>query len=553
MDARTSELLLPEHEGLAGGDRPPELRQERDKHLTLLQLCLDRFRDDAVIVSDDRGHRWAGLTQKSVSNPDTGLENNARDVVGSLPGIFPEWLGNRDFGQVLDCRFPYVCGEMARGIASPEMVIEAVKAGFAGFFGSAGLRVPVVRDAILSIREAVGENTAWGMNLIHSPDRPERETELVDLFLAEGVANVSASAFMRLSKDVVRFSAAGLHVSGTGGIVRKTRVFAKISRPEVASAFLLPPPEKMLAALVQDGAITEQQAELQRRLPVAEFITVEADSGGHTDGRPLGALFPAIRETLDRAVERYGYDRPVFLGAAGGIGTPAAVASAFAIGADYVLTGSINQASVEANLSDDAKAMLCEADVADIALAPAADMFEIGAKVQVLKKGTLFATTGQRLDALYRRYQSLDELPARDREWVEKKVLRQPFDAAWAETRAYHARNKPDLVARADTNDKLKLALVFKRFLFLGSQWARDGNADRRLDYQVWCGPAMGAFNTWAHGTFLAEAQNRTVRQIGLNLLEGATRITRAQQLRSCGVAVPAHMMTFRPVRLELG
>ena len=61
----------------------------------------------------------------------------------------------------------------------------------------------------------------------------------------------------------------------------------------------------------------------------------------------------------------------------------------------------------------------------------------------------------------------------------------------------------------------------------------------RRLDFQIWAGPSTGAFNGWTKGSFLALAENRTVVQIALNLLEGAAIVTRAQQARTFGVDVP--------------
>jgi hypothetical protein len=60
----------------------------------------------------------------------------------------------------------------------------------------------------------------------------------------------------------------------------------------------------------------------------------------------------------------------------------------------------------------------------------------------------------------------------------------------------------------------------------------------------------MGAFNRWVEGTFLAEPRNRSVVQIALNLLEGAAAVTRAHQLRTCGVPVPASAFHFAPRRL---
>jgi trans-AT polyketide synthase, acyltransferase and oxidoreductase domains len=71
------------------------------------------------------------------------------------------------------------------------------------------------------------------------------------------------------------------------------------------------------------------------------------------------------------------------------------------------------------------------------------------------------------------------------------------------------------------------------------------------MDYQVWMGPAQGAFNAWVRGSFLEPAENRTVVQMALNLLEGAAVVTRAQQCRTYGVAVPAEAFDFRPRPLK--
>ena len=57
----------------------------------------------------------------------------------------------------------------------------------------------------------------------------------------------------------------------------------------------------------------------------------------------------------------------------------------------------------------------------------------------------------------------------------------------------------------------------------------------------------MGAFNAWVQNSFLERAENRQVVQIAYNLLEGAAVVTRAQQLRSYGVAVPLAAFEFRP------
>jgi hypothetical protein len=74
----------------------------------------------------------------------------------------------------------------------------------------------------------------------------------------------------------------------------------------------------------------------------------------------------------------------------------------------------------------------------------------------------------------------------------------------------------------------------------------------RQVDYQLWCGPAMGAFNRWVAGSFLEAPEKRTVQQIALNLLEGAAHVTRAQQLRTFGLTMAQDVLKFTPTALRI-
>ena len=55
------------------------------------------------------------------------------------------------------------------------------------------------------------------------------------------------------------------------------------------------------------------------------------------------------------------------------------------------MTGSVNQSAIESGLSQVGKELLAQASMADVVMAPAADMFEMGVKVQVLQRGTMFS------------------------------------------------------------------------------------------------------------------------------------------------------------------
>ena len=530
---------------------PPDARHWRPgTHLpafdaaALVAACADVRATQHVLRDGRDGRLGLGRDGEWGAAPGAG----AFEVLATLPPLYPEWLGDRSFNEAHGTRFPYVGGAMANGIATTRFVAALARAGCLGFFGAAGLSLGRVEAAIDELQRDLGPALPnWGANLIHSPAEPALEDAVADLFLRRGVRCVEASAFMGLTPAVVRYAATGLARDASGRIQRRHRLVAKISREEVARRFLEPAPAGMLSLLVERGQLTPLEAELAAQLPIAEDLTCEADSGGHTDNRPLTALLPTIALLRDRIARERGYTRPIRIGAAGGLGTPASIAAAFALGAAYVQTGSVNQACIESGLGERGRAMLAQAEMADVIMAPAADMFEMGVDVQVLRRGSLFAVRARKLYELYRAYPSLEAIPADERAKVERDLLRDTFAAAWESTRAFWTARDPEQVQRAERDPKHRMALVFRAYLGLSSRWAIDGNDERAADFQIWCGPAMGAFNAWVRGSFLEPPANRGVVQVARNLMEGAAVITRAQQLRTFGLPVPAAAFDFRP------
>ena len=473
-------------------------------------------------------------------------------LLAYVPPLAPGDLGDPTFRADYGVTAAYVAGEMANGIASEALVIAVARAGYLGVFGAAGLTVGRVTEAIGRLQADLADAPgAWGVNLIHSPDDPRLEMDLVDLFLAKGLRFVSASAYLDLTLPVVKYRVAGIHRDDAGRVVVPNRVMAKVSRVEVATRFLEPPPERFLAELVAAGTITSEQADIARTIPMADDVTAEADSGGHTDNRPLVLLLPALSALRDEISREHGYETRVRVGAAGGIATPASVASAFAMGAAYVVIGSINQATLEAGTSDKVRQLLAAAAPTDVAMAPAADMFEMGVKVQVLTRGTLFAVRATRLYELYRAHDGIAQLPPPVREELEKKFFRSTLEAAWEGCRAFFAERDPSQLERAAREPRHQLALLFRAYLGQASKWANAGVPDRALDFQIWCGPSMGAFNEWTRGSFLEAWENRRAVVIAKNLLVGAAVLTRAAALRSQLGALPAGADRFAPRSLD--
>jgi PfaD family protein len=180
-------------------------------------------------------------------------------------------------------------------------------------------------------------------------------------------------------------------------------------------------------------------------------------------------------------------------------------------------------------------------------MAPAADMFEMGVKVQVLKRGTMFAMRAQNLYELYRRYEALEDIPAAEREKLETQVFKKSLETVWAETEQFFRQRDPSQIERANKNPKDKMALVFRWYLGLSSRWSNAGEKGREMDYQIWCGPAMGAFNNWTKGTYLAEPANRGVVDVACHLLTGCAYLLRQRMLALQGVHFPPALEKYMP------
>ena len=285
----------------------------------------------------------------------------------------------------------------------------------------------------------------------------------------------------------------------------------------------------------------------------------------------------------------------VRVGAGGGIGCPEAAAAAFAMGADFVLTGTINQMSRQAGTCVTVRKQLSQATYSDIAMAPAADMFDEGVQLQVLKKGTMFPGRAKNLYELFVKYPSLEALPAEVQKRLEKTVFRKPIATVWEETVDFtlNALKDPEKVARAEKDPKLKMSLVFRWYLGQSSAWANYGVDDRALDYQarrapaairttaraptpplpsprprapltarsdyqVWCGPAIGSFNDFIRGSYLDSNVSgvfHDVHEANLQLLRGACLIRRIEELQSDPRARravdAAALVPYRPERFN--
>ena len=505
---------------------------------TSIQEKLSATDKPCYILQDFRGRIGASNDGELVS------EGRGLQVLAMANPMTAAQLGDSSFQKDYNLKYSYKTGAMANGIASEELVIAIGKAGFLGSFGAAGLVPARVLQAIEKIQGAL-PSQSYAFNLIHSPNEPALEEGAVKLFLERGVTVVEASAFLALSENIVHYRVAGLSEDADGNVVTKNKVIAKISRKEVAAPFMQPAPERFLTSLLQKGKITPAQAKLATRVSMADDITVEADSGGHTDNRPLVALLSTIIQLRDEMQAKYNFEKKIRVGAAGGISTPASALGAFMMGAAFVVTGSVNQACTEAGTSEHVRKLLQTVASTDVMMAPASDMFEMGVELQVLKRGTLFAPRAKKLYEYYKQYNSIDEIPTDERAKLEKQIFRKPLEEIWQGCIEFFQQRDPEQIERAQGNPKRKMALIFRWYLGLSSNWANAGTDGRAQDYQIWCGPSMGSFNDWVKGSYLEDYNNRHAADVAEQIMQGAAYLYRVQALKMQGVEFDTSVENF--------
>ncbi len=490
----------------------------------------------------------------NVTISDTSVKNSDNfRLMSYAPPLHPEDLGNSDFKNRYKIKYPYIAGAMAHGIASVNLVKAAGTAGMVGFFGSAGLCLDDLEKAILRLKSEAAD-VPYGVNLVYS-GAPEQELAIVNLYLKHGIRLISAAGYLKLTLPLLYYRIKGIYRDSGGTIICPNKIIAKTSRLEIAKQFLSPPSEKMIKQLVDRQLISPKEASLAGQIPVAEDLTAEADSGGHTDSRAAISLLPSMIDLRDDLFQIHKYSTMPCIGLGGGIATPKAVAAAFAMGADYVLTGSVNQSCGESGTSSSVRQMLAKALQTDVIMAPSANMFERGIKVQVLKRGSMFAQRAARLYEIYRSFENIEDIPDDVKNEIENKIFQNSFESEWQMTREFFATYDPLQLELSENDPKRKMLLLFRSYLGKSSKWAIGEETSRQKDFQIWCGPSMGAFNEWVKGSFLEHPENRKFETVAMNLLFGACVVIRRQWLIhglvSGALDLPPDIGKFKPLLLS--
>lgn len=108
------------------------------------------------------------------------------------------------------------------------------------------------------------------------------------------------------------------------------------------------------------------------------------------------------------------------------------------------------------------------------------------------------------------------------RNQIEEKYFKRSFEQVYEEVKAHYP---PQEIQKAERNPKQKMAIIFKWYFHYSNSLALSGSEESRVDYQIHCGPALGAFNQWVKGTALESWRNRHVDKIGIHLMNETARL----------------------------
>ncbi len=479
-----------------------------------LTQLVDSIRKEPSFPPEWKPYDWLSV------NPPPREQRSARPD-------FP--LGSVGFCQRYGVRRPYVAGSMRGGISSVPLVARMAAAGYLAFFGASELDAEQIANALVELNRDAGRGK-FGCSFAATND-DEETFERVGLLLRHGISRLETRTGSALHPALVWYRAAGL-TRVHNRLAIGNRVLAKTSLPALAGSLLRPAPDTILRSLLQMGRISPEQAEICAQVPLADDICLECDTGSYTSQRSALALFPTLRRMRDDVVAAAGYAQPIHLGLAGGLGSGDAIFGAFMLGADFVMTGSINQCTVESGQSDAVKDILQRLTPHDTAMAPAGDADELGQQIQVMRKGNLFASKAQRLHDLYRAHEGLDELAPETCEELERDYFRERLDEVIARVKTYSRKGlgKPE---RSATHRKHEMGLVFREYYRRCAEAALRGDVSRRVEFQVHTGPALGSLNQQLAGTELENWRSRRVDGLAEHLLQGALTQWRQTLLRT--------------------
>jgi len=431
-------------------------------------------------------------------------------------------------------KYPYLVSGIERGISSKEMIVKCGKEHILSFLGTKKMNIEKVKESIIYIKERLSNGEVYGVNITYDPFDKGLASQIIDLCLEYEVKYIEISGYMNIPDFIIRYKLKNIRQKNNK-VICDNKVFLKTDRLSNLNQWMERMPDEVLNSLVEEKLIKSEERELAKYISIIDAVTINCGEKINTHRNDLLNIIPRVIKIRDYKVKAYNYDNSIYVGAAGNIGTPEAVAISFLLGVDYVSTDLINQCSKEACLSDLTKDLLQQAGIEDTINVPDAEKFEIGGRVQVLKRGVMFPSRANKLYELYRYYESYYQIDEKLRVQMENNYFKKTFDEYFKECKRNLPAEKIDIIEK---DEKKKMALVFKQYLIDSVAYGQDGIEEQRMNFSIYCSPSLGAFNEYCLGGELENWRNRSVTKIAEILMHNSRKFIESKVKKAVEVLI---------------
>lgn len=428
-------------------------------------------------------------------------------------------LGSRSFKEEYETSYAYVVGGIRDGISSVTMMKSLEKGNILGFLGTKGLSLQETQQIIESALREVKQDKL-GVHITCDVLQPEYSDEKLQLIIKYNINRLQISGFQKPTEKLYEYRIHNIRQRENAS----DKLLVCVNNRKATEEFMKPIPKYFIQMQMQLGNIDSKEAEFLSKIPLCDDICIENDGLGVNHFGWISS-FKKLNHDMS---ESYGMKKRVRIGICGNIGNPQMLAVAFFSGADFVMTSTINQCTLEADTSERVKELLQEAKENDFLFAPTDNLFEFGEKKSILKKGTLYAVRAQKVYDIYLKYSSLEEIPDEQEELLEYYFgisLEQMYQSI-----VRRVSNREKILI--GEQPKYKLGVVLKEYLQLCFIQVKIGEKDWEINYGIEVGSELADMNRWLEGTDLETWKQRKVTIIAKRMMdEGADLLKKNCQL----------------------
>lgn len=397
----------------------------------------------------------------------------------------PKSLGSKAFKKLFSLDYSYIVSGLPSYTHGRGMLQNLSENGMLGFFNLDGLTFEEKEESLNTLNQ---HDFNFGVEFSIDDFDEKEDDKLITLLMGQNIKYILVKGCSKITESLRRFKSS-----------KSNLLIAKVSHPDQCVS-LSSESDPIFNAFLIDGSFVSNQ-----------------------DTRSILSLMPSIKNILSQ--------KSIFLGVTGDLGTPESLAAAYAMGADFVSTCSINLLSNDVSASDSYKDSIKKVRFQDISLVSSFDGFESGAKIRALNFGTRFVAVSSKIGAWFFEKKSVETLSEGERAYLESKVFTDSLDQTVADANAFFEHRNPSLVEAASSNSRICLAMLIRYYLEMGHLWAIEGDDSKKLDFNIKVGLDLASFNQWRQGTIFEDDDKLSVVQIALNLMMGAQYEIRKQFL----------------------